>query len=86
VMVYIAVHDRGRPPAPAGWEKTPLAVRWELGADAVYRRAFSAGTVDIPPHPGRSGGSFGLPHLVFVVPASGSSTAGFEITSIQSLP
>ncbi|MBM4017440.1 MAG: FAD-dependent oxidoreductase [Planctomycetes bacterium] len=71
VTVYLAVHERGDFKLPAGWEKTDLRVRWQPGTgaphtDAVYRRDFPAGKVEIPGHTGFDGRYFGIPNMAVV--------------------
>ncbi len=73
-VVYLAVHDRGEPRLP-GWERTDMTVEWTKGGtytDAVYRRAFSKGRVEIPAHDGTNERDhYGVPHMAFVVAAEG---------------
>ena len=65
--VYIAVHQRGDYTPPAGWEKTDMTLKWYgQFTDVIYRKTFPAGTVKIPPHTGKSGPNFGLPHVAVV--------------------
>jgi len=74
--VYLAVHDRGKPALPDGWEKTDRRLTWKAGGgakhtDTVWRKEVAKGRVDVPPHLGREGSYFGLPHLAVVVPKEG---------------
>jgi hypothetical protein len=74
VIVHLLVEDFGGYTPGADWEPTKRRVSWTEGEgrrDVVYRRAFSAGKIDIPMHTGKSGGRFGAPHLVFVEPSEG---------------
>ncbi|MBU4460100.1 MAG: FAD-dependent oxidoreductase [Verrucomicrobia bacterium] len=80
VDVFVAVHARGDAKLPAGWEKTGLGVRWDLGTDTVHRCRFPAGPVAIPGHPGHAGSNYGLPHLTFVLPAGPAPEGGLKIT------
>jgi hypothetical protein len=75
VTVYLVVEDAGGYTPGEGWEPTGRAVEWEGGRDAVYRRAFSAGRIDIPGHTGKrgEGDRFGAPHLVFVEPGDSAT-------------
>ena len=82
VDVWIAVHARGGYQPPSSWEKTEIVVPWELGGDAVYRRRFEAGVVQIPPHTGKEGGSYGFPHLGFVMPAGMPPAEGFRVREV----
>jgi len=74
VIVYAAVHDRGSPSMPAGWEKTGMRLRWKhtgLYTDTVYKRAFAKGTVEIPGHDGHNElQHYGVPHICFLQEAS----------------
>ncbi len=74
VDVYLAVHDRGDPQLPDGWEKTDMKIAWQHGADytdTVYRRSFREGAVEIPGHDGHNElGHYGVPNTCFVRPAS----------------
>ncbi len=70
VWVYLSVFDRGRPSLP-GWQPTNLHLTWindnnDLVVDRLFERAFPAGTVEIPPHDGREGSDYGVPHLVLI--------------------
>ncbi len=76
--VYLAVHDRGKTKLPDGWEKTDLHLSWKAGggakhADTLWRKDVKAGRVDVPPHRGRKGAYYGLPHLAVVVPKEGKT-------------
>jgi len=77
--VYLAVHDRGNARLPKGWEKTGLRLQWKTGSDTktytdtVWRKDVPAGRVDVPPHLGREGKYYGLPHLVSVKPKEGAA-------------
>lgn len=74
VLVYLAVHDRGQPTLPSGWEKTDMTIEWDHGGpytDTVYRKAFAKGKVDVPPHDGHNELThYGVPHMAFVAPAA----------------
>ncbi|MCX7886060.1 MAG: FAD-dependent oxidoreductase [Verrucomicrobiae bacterium] len=82
VEVWIAVHQRGDPQLPDGWEKTDLTISWGPGHDVLYRRVFPAGVVVIPGHKGREGKNYGLPHLAFVRPLGGSTAAEMRISDL----
>ena len=75
--VYLAVHDRADARLPKGWEKTDLRLHWKTGNDAktytdvVWRKDVPAGRVDVPPHLGRDGKYYGVPHLAIVKPKEG---------------
>ncbi|NUQ61148.1 MAG: FAD-dependent oxidoreductase [Pirellulales bacterium] len=84
VDVWIAVHDRGGYEPPAEWRKTEIVVPWELGKDTVYHRRFEAGEVAIPPHTGKQGNYYGLPHLGFVMPAAVRPAEGMKIREVLS--
>jgi len=77
--VYLSVHDRGRPGVPKGWTKTDMVLTWKTGSDkktytdAVWKKDVTAGKVQVPPHLGREGKFFGLPHLAVVVPKEGET-------------
>lgn len=58
---------------PAGWEKTGLTATWEGGEDAVYKRSFPAGKIEIPAHGGRTATRSALSHAVFVEPSEPAS-------------
>ncbi len=70
--VYIAVHRRGKPTIPPGWEKAREVFNWGhsghgvMSADIVYRKDFPAGVVNIPPHNGFNGKMYGIPHLTII--------------------
>ncbi len=85
VIVYLAVHDRGKPSLPAGWEPAGMHITWRhrgTYTDTVYSRRFPAGTVEIPEHNGRNElGHFGVPHMCFVQPAE-ARAGELEITSL----
>ena len=71
VVVYLAVHDRGTPTLPDGWERTALRARWQAHtgfSDTIYRREFPAGRVDLPGHDGydAEGDLYGVPHLALL--------------------
>ncbi len=72
VTVYLLADDTGGYTPGAEWESTGLTVQREGGRDAVYRRAFPAGKIEIPEHTGQRTGSahFGAPHFVFVQPTA----------------
>lgn len=74
VVVYLAVHDRGSPTLPEGWQKTGMTIEWQHGGpytDTVYRKAFPKGKVEIPPHDGHNElKHYGVPHMAFVAPAA----------------
>ena len=70
VWVYLAVFDRGQPTL-AGWEPTRLHLTWvnagnDLLVDRIVKRRFPAGQIEIPPHDGTDGRSFGVPHLTLI--------------------
>ena len=76
--VYLAVHDRGKPALPDGWEKTDRRLSWKAGdnakhTDTLWRKDVAKGRVDVPPHLGRDGSWFGLPHMTVVVPKEGKA-------------
>ncbi len=77
VVVYLAVHDRGRPTLTDGWEKTEMTIEWDHGGpytDTVYRKAFAKGKVEVPPHDGQNElKHYGVPHMAFVAPATKQS-------------
>lgn len=83
VDVYIAVHARDEIRLPAEWKKTDRVVVWKLGRDPVYHLKWAAGAVEIPPHNGREGSYFGLPHLAFVVPAGPIPDGGLTVSDAQ---
>ena len=68
--VFLCVHNRGTVTLPEGWAKTGLQVSWLAAGnkftDSVYRKDFPAGVVFIPPHDGKEGNSYGIPHLAIV--------------------
>ena len=71
--IYLIVHRRGKPDLP-GWTLTPIKTYWGIGAtianeEDVYKKHFKAGRVDIPPHNGRVGKLYGMPHAA-VIPCS----------------
>ena len=71
--VYLIVHKRGKPDLP-GWTLTPIKAYWGIGAtianeEDVYKKHFKAGRVDIPPHNGKAGKLYGMPHAA-VIPSS----------------
>jgi len=74
VVVYLAVHDRGQPELPRGWEKTDMKILWRHTGpytDSVYKRSFPKGTVDIPGHNGHNElEHYGVPNMCFVRGAS----------------
>lgn len=74
VIVYLAVHDRGKPQVPPPWKPTGWQIRWrhdDVYTDTVYVAEFPPGTVVIPEHRGQNErGHFGVPHLCFVAPVS----------------
>jgi len=77
--VYLAVHDRGDAHLPKGWEKTDLRLQWKTGndtktyTDTVWRKNVPAGRVAVPPHLGREGKYYGVPHLAIVKPKEGTA-------------
>jgi len=85
-VVYLAVHDRGEPKLPDGWQKTPMKIVWRHGGpytDTVYQRSFPKGTVEIPGHDGHNErGHCGVPHLCFV----GEASPGAGAPTITGLP
>jgi len=68
--IYLSVHERGDYKPPEEWEDTGETLKWEvdggLHTDRIYKKDAESGTVKVPPHRGRDGANFGLPHLVFV--------------------
>lgn len=71
--IYLIVHRRGKPDLP-GWTLTPIKTYWGIGAtianeEDVYKKHFKAGRVDIPPHNGKVGKLYGMPHAA-VIPCS----------------
>jgi hypothetical protein len=70
--VFLAVHQRGQANLPKAWKKTDMQSLWKTpGSDRTYTdRLFSrdvpAGTVEVPPHTGRDGTNYGLPHMAIV--------------------
>lgn len=70
VIVYLLVQDRGKVTL-TGWEKTSMKVEWTTGTakftDSIYVRSFPAGTVAIPGHDGRTGGTYGIPNACVVI-------------------
>lgn len=66
-VVYLAVHDRGEYELPPEWRRTDMTLTWgDSYRDVVYERAFGPGEVQVPPHDGKQGANYGLPHMVFV--------------------
>ncbi|MBI4977255.1 MAG: hypothetical protein HZC28_07215 [Spirochaetes bacterium] len=70
VTAYLFVMDAGGY-IPEGWEKTTLRSKWNFQklyafTDVVYAKDFAAGSIIIPPHAGKSGANYGVPHLVVV--------------------
>ncbi len=66
-VMYVAVQDRGTPEIPDGWQKTDLTMVWGgKFTDRVYKVSCPAGGINIPAHNGKSGGFFGVPHMVFL--------------------
>lgn len=86
LTVYIAVHDRGTPTIPAEWVAQSNKVSWRTSTaggaaahtDTIYRRDFSAGTVDIPGHDGFSGSFYGVPHMLFLFSEDGKGSVSTE--------
>ncbi|MBN2584052.1 MAG: hypothetical protein JXL80_13385 [Planctomycetes bacterium] len=74
VVVYLAVHQRGNPRLPDGWDKTDMVIEWRHGdayTDVVYRRRFAPGVVEIPGHDGHNElNHYGVPHLCFLEPVA----------------
>lgn len=68
--LYLLVQDRGTPSIPEGWSREEGKVFWNVGAarhtDSIYSKEFPAGTVEIPAHDGRQGGSYGVPNAVVI--------------------
>lgn len=75
VTVYLAVHTHGNFTLDADWQPTDLTLTWTGGTDRVFKRAFPAGGVSIPAHPGQADQRHGAPHLCFVAPATDATTA-----------
>ncbi|HEY0943854.1 MAG TPA: hypothetical protein VGD81_01260, partial [Opitutaceae bacterium] len=75
VTVYLLVEDTGGYRPGEGWEPAGRRVTRDGGRDAVYRRRFPAGAVDIPAHTGQrsDGRTFGAPHLAFVEPSDAAT-------------
>lgn len=76
VTVYLAVHQRGDPVIPEQWELMPEDIVWFTSGgtqhkDWIYRRRFSDGQVEIPPHPGVSDTFYAVPHMVFILQNEG---------------
>ena len=74
VVLYLAVHDRGKPELPDGWKETDMKIVWRhtgLYTDSVYERSFPKGTVDIPGHNGHNElKHYGVPNMCFIRDAS----------------
>ena len=83
-VVFLAVDARPKVDLGQGWEKTEMSVQWAgTYADAVYRKPFSAGRVEIPGHTvAHKPDAYGLPHTCFLRPASGD----FADLRISDLP
>jgi hypothetical protein len=64
---YLLYMQRGKINMPEGWEKTSLSTQWKVGStiytDMVFKKAFSAGTIEIPVN-NSAAGSYGIPHMV----------------------
>jgi len=77
--VFLAVHDRGSAGLPEGWTRTDRRIRWKTGSgkkvytDTLWRMDVEKGRVEVPPHLGREGRTYGLPHLAIVVPKQGDT-------------
>ncbi|MBI4977777.1 MAG: hypothetical protein HZC28_09855 [Spirochaetes bacterium] len=73
-VVYLVVHESGKPSIPAEWKKSALSLRWSptpsaAVTDTVYERRAGAGSeITIPSHDGKGEISYGIPHLCVVVP------------------
>jgi len=70
--VYLAVHARGQANLPKEWKKTDLRILWKTPGsnrtytDRLFTRDVPAGKVEVPPHKGREGTNYGLPHMAIV--------------------
>ena len=68
--VYIAVDATGGYTPPADWQKTELFLTWDR-EDAVYKKRFKAGKIEIPAHTGiNTKGEYGIPHLAMLAKVS----------------
>ncbi|KPJ70562.1 MAG: hypothetical protein AMS14_10470, partial [Planctomycetes bacterium DG_20] len=70
--VYLAVHQRGRANLPKEWQKADVQILWKTPGsdrtytDSVFSKDVPAGKVEVPPHTGRDGTNYGLPHMAIV--------------------
>lgn len=71
-VVYILVHDVGKPNIPKEWKKLDIKVELQVnslkGTDSVYAQYFTAGKVEIPGHDGKEVKNYGLPNAVLIKP------------------
>jgi hypothetical protein len=69
--VYIFVHKRGKF-APESWKKTKLTANWQVHKsiyhDAIFKKDFPAGKVEVPAHKGTIAGKppYGVAHLAVI--------------------
>lgn len=94
VTVYLAIQERGKPTLPEGWEQTLYRLEYIVPLttggtrkhyDAIYKKAFPPGKVEIPPHDGTDGKYYGLPHLA-IIEQIGQSVPTASVATNTHLP
>jgi hypothetical protein len=84
--VFLAVHQRGQANLPKAWKKTDMQSLWKTPGstrtytDRLFSRDVPAGKVEVPPHTGRDGTNYGLPHMAIV---RGKDGATVKVTAPQ---
>jgi hypothetical protein len=83
VTVYAVMQDLGGLEIGPEWESAGMEVAWQGRKDAVFKRSFPAGQVEIPANPSKGPDGFGAPHLAFV---EGSRPTGLSIEIGMNMP
>lgn len=70
--VYLFVANTGIPVIPDKWVLTALKDKWGTfdATDKIYKYDASEGVLEIPPHDGFNGTSFGVPNACVIVPTA----------------
>ena len=66
VTVYLLAENCDGLRLPPEWQKTDMTASWGGGRDAVFKRQFPAGKVEVPANAGKVDGRPAAPNLAFV--------------------
>jgi len=66
VTIYLLAEEAAGSNLPPEWQKTDMTATWSGGKDAVFKRQFTAGKVEVPANAGKVGSRPAAPNLAFV--------------------